>query len=224
MFLNINKPTGMTSHDVVDYVRKLTGERRVGHGGTLDPFASGVLVVGVGRESTKQLSAILKDTQKEYRAALCLGKTSSTGDPEGALQIVPFDCAQGRDCKLQIDEATIEQVLERFRGEIIQTPPPYSAVKVGGVPAYKRARRGEKVQLFPRTVTIFVLELIDFSMPSMTLRVACSSGTYIRVLAEDIGKALGVGAYLTALVRTRVGEYGIEESLGLEDLKDVLDL
>ena len=210
MFLNINKPSGMTSHDVVDRVRRMTGERTVGHAGTLDPFATGVLVVGVTRAATKQLGTITKGTDKEYIATVFLGKTSTTGDPEGTLTVTASDALVQT-----ITRDRVEKALMSFAGTIQQTPPAYSAIKVNGVPAYKLARRGKTMSLTPRAVTISSLELLQFHLPEIQLRVVCSAGTYIRVLAEDIGKALGVGGYLSILTRTRVGHFRIEESQSL---------
>lgn len=212
MLLNINKPAGITSHDVVDMVRKITGERRVGHAGTLDPFATGVLVVGVGRESTKKLGDISKNSEKEYAAIIELGKTSTTGDPEG-------DIVQSSKSKVKnLRRGGIEQALKKFKGEIEQAPPVYSAVKIKGVPAYKLARRGKEVALPKRKVKIFNLELLDFTPPLIKIRIVCSAGTYIRSLAEDIGKGLGVGAYAKELTRTRVGDFKIEDSKTVEEL------
>lgn len=214
MILNINKPKGITSHDVVDEVRKATGERRVGHAGTLDPFATGVLVVAVGREDTKKLGKITKDTKKEYTATLALGKTSTTGDPEGI--IVPVENLK----RLSFPHLNrVKDVLKEFVGEIEQTPPPYSAVKVKGVPAYKLARKGKNVKLPARKVNIYKIELIKYSPPFLEIRVVCSAGTYIRSLAKDIGEKLDVGAYLTELKRTQVGNFKIEDSIPLAKLK-----
>ena len=214
MILNILKPAGITSHDAVDIVRRITGEARVGHGGTLDPFALGVLVIGVGRESTKLLREILKETDKEYLATLRLGETSSTGDPEG--KITPTVREEKID---SLSPEKITNVLKKFAGEIEQTPPAFSALKIKGVPAYKLARQGKKVSLPPRKVLIKELELLDLSLPLIKIRAVVSSGTYIRSLAEDIGKALGVGAYLQALTRTRVGKFKIEDSKTLEEME-----
>lgn len=212
--LNINKPTGITSHDVVDKVREITGERKVGHAGTLDPFAEGVLVVGVGRESTKQLGDISKNSEKEYVATLELGKTSTTGDPEGDIQNT-----SSKEFINGIRQNQVEQALKQFKGEIEQVPPIYSAIKIKGEPAYKKARRGERVTMPKRVVHIYELELLEWKSPFLTIRVVCSSGTYIRTLGEDIGKVLGTGAYLTKLVRTRVGKFIIEESKRLDELR-----
>ena len=217
MIIGINKPKGITSHDLIDQVRRITGERRVGHGGTLDPFAEGVLVVGITRESTKKLQDILKNTEKEYIGVLELGKTSTTGDPEG--DIIDTD---KNDIIEKITEIDIKETLKIFTGTIEQTPPAYSAVKVGGVPAYKRARRGESVKLDKRKVHIKELELIKFTPPLITIRTVVSSGTYIRVLAEDIGNALKTGAYLKELIRTRVGSFTLEKSLTLQELEETI--
>ena len=213
MILNIYKPPGLTSHDVVNQIRRITGERRVGHAGTLDPFAEGVLVVGVGREATKQLGAISKNTDKEYVATLELGKTSTTGDAHGTIE------SRIKNQELRVAENEIRNALGKFVGEIRQTPPAYSAVKVRGEPAYKRARRGEKVNLPSRKVRIFELETLDYRPPFLKIKAVCSSGTYIRSLAENIGRELGVGAYLVKLVRTRVGRYRVGEAMNTNELR-----
>ena len=219
MILNINKPSGITSHDVVDEVRRITGEQRVGHAGTLDPFANGVLVIAIGRENTKKLGEITKNTEKEYIALVELGKTSTTGDPEGTITIT----ASSEQLKT-ITEKDVTKSIQKFLGEITQTPPPYSAIKIQGIPAYKLARKGKHINMPSRKVTIYELELLEFTPPFVKLRIVCSSGTYIRSLAQDIGKALFVGAYLKELTRKRVGEFRIEESTRLEDLPNQLFL
>ena len=213
MLINLRKPSGITSHDAVNKIRSLTGEARVGHGGTLDPFAEGVLIIGVGRESTKKLHQILKGTDKEYVATLRLGQVSTTYDPEGEIK----NTANDEEIKSLTDEK-IKKTLQDFTGEIEQTPPSYSALKIKGTPAYKLARQGQTPDLPKRTVTIKELELLEFNPPLVKIRTVVSSGTYIRTLAEDIGKTLGVGAYLKELVRTRVGKFRIEESKTLEEL------
>ncbi len=215
MILNIYKPPGLTSYQVVAAVKRLTGERRVGHAGTLDPFAEGVLVVGVGRDSTRQLQRWLKNSQKEYEAVLELGKTSSTGDPEGIIKNV----AGAKEIIKDIAKEEIKEALKRFTGEIWQTPPIYSAVKVKGRPAYKYARAGEKINLPKRKVFIKELKLEKWEPPFLSIYVKCYSGTYIRSLAEDIGKSLGTGAYLTKLVRTAVGDFKIKDAVSLETLR-----
>lgn len=213
MLLNINKPAGITSHDVVDRVRKITGERTVGHAGTLDPFATGVLVVGVGRSSTRQLGHISKETEKEYVAQIVLGQTSSTGDPEGDFQV---SC---EPAKLAAITATaLAQAAVACAGTIQQRPPNYSAIKIKGVPAYKLARQKKVFELPLRTVQIIAFDIIAVERETVTARIACSSGTYIRTLAEDFGKQLGTGAYVSQLTRTRVGHFRLEESKTLAEL------
>lgn len=214
MILNINKPAGITSHDVIDRVRRITGKKRVGHGGTLDPFATGVLVVAVGRESTKKLTPLLKDATKEYEATIELGKTSTTGDPEGQIEKT---AGIHRVQTLPLSE--IEQIISKFRGETAQTPPAYSAIKIRGIRAYKLARRGILPVLEKRPIKIDALEIVKYHPPLLQIRAVVSSGTYIRKLAEDIGQALGVGGYLAKLKRTRVGEYRLEDSISLESLE-----
>ena len=214
MLLNLHKPAGITSHDAVNYIRRLTGEARVGHGGTLDPFAEGVLVIGIGRESTKKLHQILKGTDKEYLATLKLGQTSSTGDPEGEIKDMDHE-----DKINSLTDKELKKVLEKFIGEIEQVPPAYSAIKIKGTPAYKLARQGITPALAPRKIVIKELELLEFIPPLAKIRAVVSAGTYIRSLVENIGQALGVGAYLQALVRTRVGKFKIEDSKTLEELQ-----
>jgi len=216
MLLNINKPTSITSHDVIDEIREITGERRVGHAGTLDPFATGVLVVGVGRESTKKLGDISKNSEKEYIAVLEFGKISSTGDPEGIIK----KTRNQKNIK-SIKRPEIKKTLESFQGRIKQRPPKFSAIKIKGEPAYKKARRGEDFKLSEREVEIKKIEVIKYIPPHLKIRVVCGSGTYIRSLARDIGEKLSVGAYLTELTRTRVGDYKIENSQTLEGLRKI---
>tara|TARA_Y100000310_G_scaffold317372_1_gene370191 strand:+ start:747 stop:1367 length:621 start_codon:yes stop_codon:yes gene_type:complete len=204
----------MTSHDVVDEVRRITGQKRVGHAGTLDPFATGVLVVGVGRESTKELGKITKDTAKEYVATLELGKTSTTGDPEGTIK------STKNLTKLSYPHLNlIKDTLKSFKGEIMQAPPSYSAIKIKGVPAYKLARKGKAVELPKRKVQIHEIKVLKYSSPFLKIKIICSAGTYIRSLAKDIGETLEVGAYLTDLERTRVGDFKIEKSISLTKLR-----
>lgn len=214
MILNINKPAKITSHDVINRVRRITGQKRVGHGGTLDPFATGVLVVAVGRKSTKKLAPLLKDTTKEYEATIELGKTSTTGDPEGQIEKT---AGIHRVQTLSLSE--IEEVFSKFRGEIVQTPPAHSAIKIGGIRAYKLARRGILPVLRKRPIKIDALEIVKYHPPLLQIRAIVSSGTYIRKLAEDIGQTLGVGGYLVKLKRTRVGGYRLGDSVSLESLE-----
>lgn len=208
--LVVAKPSGMTSHDVVARVRRLLGVRRVGHAGTLDPAATGVLVVGVGRAT--RLLGYLTGCDKEYETTIRLGATTTTDDADG--QIVsrqPVDAVPD-----------LEEVLTRFVGEIEQRPPAVSAVKVAGRRAYARARAGEVVVLEPRIVRIHRIELrrtrrVD-DLLDVDLVVACSAGTYIRSLARDIGEALGVGGHVRRLHRTRVGTFSIGDAVPLDDV------
>lgn len=200
----VNKPVGMTSHDVVAIVRKKTGVKRVGHGGTLDPLASGVLVIAVGRENTKKLYQYVKG-DKEYNAEILLGSNSSTDDEEGVKEIVNQNILPSQD--------EIQKVINKFIGEIEQIPPIYSALKVGGKPSYKRARSGEDFKLNSRTVIIHNIILDHYSYPILKIKVSCGSGVYIRSLARDIGKELGTGGYLKSLQRTRVGNYTLNDTV-----------
>ena len=210
MMFNLHKPSGPTSHDIVQRVRRITGERKVGHGGTLDPLAEGVLVIGVGRDSTKKLHELLKEAEKEYVATIELGKVSSTDDSEGLLQITGD--------AMVITKQQIESAINQFTGQIQQTPPRYSAIKIRGIPAYKLARKNADMDLGQRTVEIKKMDLIKFNPPFLTIKVTVSPGTYIRSLARDIGTYLGVGGYLKELTRTRVGDFNLGESISLEQL------
>ena len=210
MMFNLHKPSGPTSHDIVQRVRRIAGERKVGHGGTLDPLAEGVLVIGVGRDSTKKLHELLKEAEKEYVATIELGKVSSTDDSEGLLQITGD--------AMVITKQQIESAINQFTGQIQQTPPRYSAIKIRGIPAYKLARKNADMDLGQRTVEIKKMDLIKFNPPFLTIKVTVSPGTYIRSLARDIGTYLGVGGYLKELTRTRVGDFNLGESISLEQL------
>lgn len=195
----VYKPKGKTSYDVVRQLKKKYPDEKIGHGGTLDPLAEGVLVVGVGRQATKNLGTILKNTKKVYRAEIELGKTSETDDAEGS--ITPIE---------NINKPTrekLKKVLNSFIGNIQQAPPRYSAIKIKGVPAYKRVRKGEKFSIPVKQVTIHNIRLIDYTYPIFKIEVICGSGVYIRSLARDIGKKLKTGAYLKNLIRTAVGKY-----------------
>ena len=200
---NIYKPVGVTSHDVVDRIRRLTGEQRVGHAGTLDPLADGVLVVAVGREFTKMLDTEL-GKEKEYRADITLGQISTTDDEEGEKQGVVFEIIP--------TTSEIQKLLPQFIGQIEQTPPRYSAVHVNGMRAYKAARAGKALDLKPRSVFIKNIHIVSYGWPHVVLDVICGSGVYIRSLARDIGAALGCGGYIHKLRRTRVGEHVIESA------------
>jgi tRNA pseudouridine55 synthase len=210
--LLIDKPANMTSFGVVARVRRQLSEQvghrvKVGHTGTLDPFATGLMIILTGK-MTKQAERFSK-LDKVYDATIRLGATSTTGDPEGEISLTAATD--------QPNLATVEQTLRTFVGKIKQTPPIYSAIKVGGQRAYKLARQGKAVELPPREVTIFGLELVSYAYPDLNIRVHCSSGTYIRSLAVDIGEKLGVGAYTLALRRLQVGDYKLESAQTLSE-------
>ncbi|ORB63179.1 tRNA pseudouridine(55) synthase TruB [Mycolicibacterium tusciae] len=210
----VDKPAGMTSHDVVGRCRRIFGTRKVGHAGTLDPMATGVLVVGIGR-ATKILG-MLTATDKSYAATIRLGQTTSTEDAEG--EVLQTVSASG------VDEAQIETAVAALRGEIDQIPSAVSAIKVAGQRAYKLAREGQTVELAPRRVRIERFDVLSVrhegDLVDVDVEVDCSSGTYIRALARDVGAALGVGGHLTALRRTRVGTFELDQAVGLEDLAE----
>ena len=207
--LNLNKPRGPTSHDIVNRVRALTGIRRVGHAGTLDPLATGVLLICIGRAT--RVAEYLMAGRKVYRACVQLGVTTDTYDAEG--QVVSE--VKGVP---QVDRDRIESVLADFRGTISQVPPMYSAIKHKGTPLHRLARQGIEVRREPRQVEIFRLELTTWKPPDFTLEVECSSGTYVRSLAHDLGQALACGAHLTGLTRLASGEFRQEASVSLEEL------
>ncbi len=211
--LVVAKPAGPTSHDIVALVRRLSGTRRIGHGGTLDPFASGVLPLYLGG-ATRLVEYHLGD-RKAYRATVCLGSASTTDDLDGELSPVPF---------APVEASAVLSTLETFRGEIQQRPPAYSAIKVGGRRSYALARQGVAPDLAARTVTIHELELVawnsdDPARPIAILDVVCSAGTYVRAIARDLGVALGTGGYLGALTRTASGPFRIEDAHGLDALR-----
>jgi len=206
--LNVHKPPGPTSFAVVRQVRRLTGERRVGHGGTLDPLAEGVLPGLLGRAT--RLSRYLLDLPKTYLAEGRLGQATDTYDAQGAVTLEAD--ASG------VTEEFLREALSAFVGAIRQVPPPYSAVKVGGRPAYARVRAGEAPSLAPRTVQVYSLRLVDYRPPRFVLEVECGRGTYVRSLVHDLGMRLGCGAHLTRLVRLRVGPFALAEAVPLERL------
>lgn len=212
--LSIYKPLGITSYDVIRVLKKHFPGEKIGHGGTLDPLAEGVLVVAVGREATKQLHSVLNGTQKEYRAKIELGKTSETDDAEGPIT----DYAGGNGTIPSRDD--VEKALRNFVGDITQTPPDYSAVKVQGMTAYKRARTGQKIALAPKQVHIEHIDVLSYTYPTLEIQVVCGSGVYIRALARDLGEALKTGAYLTGLQRTRVGDFTSDTALQLDSFKE----
>ena len=209
--LPVDKPEGPTSHDVVRAARKALANRRVGHTGTLDPFASGLLMLCVGRAT--RLAEYLSAQDKTYDAVALLGQTTDTHDREGTL-------VEERHGWESLDERGIAAALEPFRGDIEQVPPRYSAKKVDGVAAHRRVRRGESVELSPSRVRIESLVITHLDLPRLGLRVTCSSGTYVRALARDVGEALGVGAHLVELRRTAIGGFPVTRALALDQLSD----
>jgi tRNA pseudouridine55 synthase len=210
----VDKPLGWTSFDVVNYVRKVVANYedkkpkniKVGHSGTLDPFATGLLILLVGKEYTKQASSFSK-LDKTYEATIKLGESSSTGDPEGDITKVSDTSP---------DRSRIESVLGKLTGEISQTPPQYSAIKIDGKRAYKLAREGKTFKIKPRRVTIYSLKIVDYKYPELKITCSVSSGTYIRSLVKDIGRELGVGAYSKELRRIGVGKVNVSEAVGPE--------
>jgi tRNA pseudouridine55 synthase len=209
-FVNIDKPAGITSFDVVRAVRSAAGMRRVGHAGTLDPAATGVLPVALG-EATKLVEELM-DAHKRYRAVIEFGSTTDTYDAEGAVV--------ARGDASAVTRAQLDAALPPFRGEQWQRPPAYSAVKRGGVPAYKAARAGTPLELEPRRVVTYAVELVGFERaadggPLATVEVECGRGYYLRTLAHDLGEALGCGAHLRELRRTAVGPFRVEEAVPL---------
>jgi len=200
----IDKEVGWTSFDVVAKMRGITGIKSIGHAGTLDPFATGLLILLVGKEFTKRQDEFMK-LDKEYEATLMLGFSSSTGDPEGEIQAIPNN-------QFPISKEDVENVLKKFVGEIEQTPPAHSAIKINGERAYKKARRGEDVKIPKRKVTIRALDLIEYEYPLVKFKVKCSSGTYIRTLGADIAEELGTKGYLAELRRTKIGKYDIKDA------------
>jgi tRNA pseudouridine55 synthase len=208
--LNVNKPSGMTSHDVVQAVRRILKQRRVGHTGTLDPLATGVLVLCVGQAT--RIARYLEAGDKEYKAVMRLGVTTDTLDSEGRV-------LETRSYRAP-DRSQLLHALDTFVGSITQQPPAYSALKVGGVPSYKLARKGKAEPLRPRQITIYGIDLTAYDDPFVSITVRCSRGTYIRALCADLGETLGAGAHLTGLERTRSGRFAIDRSVTLDQLAD----
>ncbi len=206
--LILDKPAGMTSHDVVNVVRRLAGTRKVGHAGTLDPLATGVLVVLVG--AATRLARFLDHADKTYRAVARLGSSTTTYDAAGDIT---------EEHPVTVTRATVEAALAHFRGPIFQIPPMYSALKVDGKTLYKLARQGREIEREARPVTIQQLTLTDWRPPELTLEVTCSAGTYVRSLVHDLGQRLGCGAHLRALTRTASGRFRLEDSYSLDTLR-----
>ena len=209
--LNIYKEKGYTSHDVVAVLRKVAGQKKIGHTGTLDPDATGVLPVCLGRAT--KLCDLLTDRDKTYEAVLLLGKTTDTQDISGAiLKEQPTD---------HLNEAEVTKVIESFKGTYDQIPPMYSALKVNGKKLYELAREGKTVERKSRKVTIYQIHIKEIQLPRVRMEVTCSKGTYIRTLCHDIGNRLGTGGCMEELTRTKVGRFELKDSLKLEELSDL---
>ena len=222
--LIIDKPAGITSHDVVSRVRRALGTKRVGHTGTLDPFATGVMVILVGKAT--RLAQFLDKDAKEYIAEVQFGFETDTGDKTGS-RIADFGLRISEVVE-RLEKTDFDVILSKFRGEIMQTPPMYSAKKVEGKKLYELAREGKEIERKPVNVSIHELDLLpdEIGNPQSAIRnlkVACSAGTYVRTLAEDIGREIGVGAHLTALRRTAAGKFQISQSISLDELKNLDD-
>lgn len=207
-FILIDKGSGPTSHDVVAALRRITGIKKIGHAGTLDPLASGLLICAIGRSATKQISSVMKQ-DKVYEVEMILGAVSDTYDSQGKIE--------SRSERI-VEREELLAILEKFKGKQEQVPPMYSAKKVAGKKLYELARQGVEIERKPCSIEIKTLELIDYQWPTLKLVVECSTGTYIRSLVHDIGQSLGVGAYMSALRRTSIGDFKIEQALRLEEL------
>jgi tRNA pseudouridine55 synthase len=212
--LVVDKPVGLTSHDVVQIIRRGTGIRRAGHTGTLDPRASGVLVVLLG--PAVRLSEYVSASDKRYQATIELGGSTDTYDAEGEV-------SQKSDEPVNVSEEEFTELLKGYIGEIEQVPPPFSAVKLKGKKAYEMARKGEEVELEPRMINVFSLEVLEWALPEVVIDVYCSSGTYVRSLAHDLGEALGVGAHLVGLRRTKSGQFTLRDAISLRALRESFD-
>jgi tRNA pseudouridine55 synthase len=208
--LNVDKPPGMTSHDVIDAVRRVVGQRKVGHAGTLDPLATGVLLVCLGKAT--RVSEYLMTGRKHYRATIVLGVTTDTYDADGEIL--------SDDGRTDFSLEEIETALAGFVGSMEQVPPMYSAIKQDGQPLHKLARQGKTVERKPRPVEIDEIVLLDWTSPALIIEVNCSPGTYIRSLAHDLGEKLGSGAHLAALVRLGSGQFALEDAVSLERLEE----
>ena len=212
--VNINKPIGRSSHFVVAVIRRITKIKKVGHTGTLDPLATGVLPICIGREATK-LSQIIMDGTKGYKAKVQLGITTNTQDSEGEiLSEKPTE---------HITREMVCEVLNDFVGEITQIPPMFSAIKINGQKLYNLARKGVEIEREPRKIQIYNLELLDYNdeEKSFNIQVDCSKGTYIRTLCADIGQALGCGAYMKELERNKCGRFTLQDSISIEEFEDL---
>ena len=212
--LVVDKPVGLTSHDVVQIIRRGTGIRRAGHTGTLDPRASGVLVVLIG--PAVRLSEYVSASDKRYQATIELGGSTETYDGEGTV-------TPKSDEPINITEDEFNDLLKGYIGEIEQVPPPFSAVKKEGKKAYELARKGEEVELEPRMINVYNLEVLEWALPEVVIDVYCSSGTYVRSLAHELGEQIGVGAHLVGLRRTKSGQFTLRDAISLRRLREAFD-
>jgi len=210
--LVVDKPVGMTSHEVVQIIRRGTNIRRAGHTGTLDPRASGVLVILIG--PAVRLSEYVSASDKRYQAVIRLGANTDTYDSDGQVT---------RTNPIDVTEEQFETELKKFIGEIEQTPPPYSAIKMQGRPAYEMAREGEEVEMQPRIISVYSLDVLEWAPPEVTVDVHCSSGTYVRSLAFELGEKLGCGAMLAGLRRTKSGRFTLKDAVPLRKLIESFD-
>jgi tRNA pseudouridine55 synthase len=211
--LLVDKPRGVTSHDVVDVVRRGLGTRKVGHAGTLDPMATGLLLIGVGRAT--RLLRFLGGLPKTYEGTLRLGVETTTLDADGDVV---------REVEVHVSEADVAAAMRALVGESLQRPPAYSAVKVGGRKLYEAAREGEHLEAEPRSIRVDAFDLVSFDVPDVAFRVTCSGGTYVRVLAADVGAALSCVAHLTALRRTAIGPYEVDDAVAPDVAGDPLPM
>ena len=211
--VNINKPIGRSSHFAVAVIRRITKIKKVGHTGTLDPMATGVLPICIGREATK-LSQLIMDSPKEYKAVLKLGITTTTQDGEGEIT---------SEKEVASTKEEVENAVNSFVGEITQIPPMYSAIKINGKKLYELARKGVEVEREPRKVTIHYINILNVDMEEKEAEIVigCSKGTYIRTLCNDIGEKLGCGGYMKSLVRTKCGGFDIKDSITLEEFEEL---
>lgn len=210
--LNVLKPPGMTSHDVVSYIRKVTKIKRIGHTGTLDPGAAGILPICIGK-STKIVDFIMND-KKVYICELTLGNRTDTYDKYGSF------INDSQSSLKDFDISTFESIINDFKGEIMQRPPAYSAIKVNGKRAYDLARMGESIELPERRITIFDIRVIKYSLPKILMEIKCSKGTYIRSICNDIGDKLGYGGYMSFLIRTSTGKFNLSNSYILSEINN----
>jgi tRNA pseudouridine55 synthase len=210
-FLIINKPAGPTSHDIVSHVRKITNIKKVGHAGTLDPFAEGILIILIGKAT--KLQSKFMEMDKTYVGTLKLGEATDTYDATGIKSKT-----QSPNYSKSIPKSKISKILKTFIGETKQVPPIYSAIKINGETAYKLARKGIKPKLKSRKVKIYSIKALTYKWPYLKIEVRCGKGTYVRSLAHDVGKKLGCGAYLEKLIRNKIGKFDIRNSIKPEEL------